>query len=112
MLSNGFLQILDLKIISLPRFLRFGWPAHRHINRVVAQSTGSWNLFVSDGRCLDARLVSSWVLANGLLLGLRWQTADGRCFAAVTSIRLQAPITGRRLLTRLRWPLFESATVA
>jgi hypothetical protein len=106
------LQILDLKIISLPRLLWFGLHPGGRIDRVVAQSSGSWILFAADGSCLDARLVSSWVLASGVLLGLRWQAADGRYFAAVTSVRLQAPIVGRLLLTRLRWPLFESATVA
>jgi hypothetical protein len=112
MSSNGFLQILDLKVFRLPRLLRVGQRPHRHVIRVVVHATGSWILFTADGGYHDGRLVGGWVLARGRLLGLRWQTADGRHLVAFTSVRLQAPGVGRRLLARLRWPLPEPAAIA
>jgi len=112
MSSNGFLQILDLKIFRLPRLLRIGQRPHRQVIRVVAHATGSWVLFTADGDCHEARLVGGWVLGMGRLLGLRWQVADGRHLVAFTSIRSQAPGVGRRLLARLRWPLPEPAAFA
>ena len=105
MSSNGFLQILDLKTFRLPRLMRIGLHSRRHVVRVVAHATGSWILFTADGGCHEARLIGGWVLAKGRLIGLRWQAADGRALAAVTSVNLQAPGVGRRLLVRLRWPL-------
>jgi len=105
MSSNGFLQILDLKIFKLPWLLRIGQLPRRRVVRVVAGPTGSWTLFMANGSCHDARLVDG----RGVLLGLRWQAEDGQHLAAVTSVRVQAPGVGRRLLTRLRWPLLEPA---
>jgi len=112
MSSNGFLQILDLKIFKLPWLLWIGQLPRRRIVRVVAHPTGSWTLFTADGDCHDARLVGAWVLGRGALLGLHWQAEGGRHLAAVTSVRVQAPGVGRRLLTRLRWPLPEPAAFA
>ncbi len=109
---NGFLQILDLKIYRLPWLFRIGQLPRRRVIRVVAQSTGAWVLFTSDGKQHDALLRGRWVLARGGLLGLRWRTTGGGSLFAVTSIRLQECNAGRRLLVRLRWPLPESATLA
>ena len=109
---NGFLQILDLKIFSLPRLLRLGQRPHRRVVRVVGHASGSWMLFTFDGCCHDAHLIGGWALAKGGLLGLRWQTADGQCFYAMTSIHLQTPDVGRRLLVRLRWPLPDPVACA
>lgn len=109
MSSNGFLQILDLKIISPPRLMPVGRFARPRVRRVVARSTGVWTLFTEDGKRRDARLIGGWVLAKGLLIGLRWRTEDGVSLDSVTSTRIQTPDVGRRLLTRLRWPLPEPA---
>lgn len=109
---NGFLQILDLRIPRLPWLLRAGQGPGRRVARAVVRPTGSWALFTADGRCHEASLVGGWVLARGVLLGLRWRAVDGRHLTAVTSIRLQAPGVGRRLLARLRWPLPDPALFA
>jgi len=109
---NGFLQILDLKIPRLPGLLRVGQRPGRCVERAVARPSGSWALFTTDGGCHEARLIGGWVLAGGVLLGLRWRGKNGRYLAAVTSVRLQAPGVGRRLLVRLRWPLPEPAAFA
>lgn len=112
MSSNGFLLILDLKIFELPWLLRIGQSPRRRVVRAVALPTGSWTLFTAGDACHGARLVGSWVLGRGRLIGLRWQAEDGRQFTAVTSIRLQTPGVSRRLLARLRWPLPEPAGFA
>jgi hypothetical protein len=110
MSSNGFLQILDLNIFRLPWLLRMGQNPSLGIVRAVAQPSGSWVLFTADGAHHDARLIGGWVLAKGTLLGLCWQARGIGRLAAYTSVRLQAPDVGRRLLARLRWPLPEPAT--
>jgi len=112
MSSNGFLQILDLKIISLPWQNRAGPFACRRVIRMVARPTGLWTLFTADGQRHDARLIGGWVLARGVLIGFRWQTEDSMHLNAITSVRLLTPDIGRRLLTRLRWPLPEPAAFA
>lgn len=112
MSSNGFLQILELRIIELPRLMRIGHVARRRVVRAVARPTGLWTLFTLDGEHHDARLIGSWVLARGALLGLRWHSEDGRYLHAVTSVRVQTPDVGRRLLARLRWPLPEPGDFA
>lgn len=91
------------------------WPrryAGRQVIRVIAVPTGLWNLFTYDGQRHEARLIGGWVLARGALLGLRWQAEDGQYLDAVTSVRMQSPDVGRRLLARLRWPLPDSGTFA
>jgi len=110
MSSNGFLQILDLKIYRLPWLLRMGLNPRLEVTRAIAQPSGSWVLFTADGARHDAGLVGGWVLAKGALLGLRWRTRDAGCLAAYTSVRLQSPDGGRRLLARLRWPQPEPVT--
>ena len=110
MSSNGFLQILDLKTFRLPWLLRLGQKQSLGIVRAVAQPSGSWVLFTADGAHHDARLIGGWVLAKGALLGLYWQSRETGRLAAYTSVRLQAPDVGRRLLARLKWPLSEPAT--
>ncbi len=112
MSSNGFLQILDLRVFELPRLLRIGQPRRRRVIRAVAQSTGSWTVFTAAGGCHQARLTGGWVLSRGALIGLCWRGEDDRSFAAITSVRLQAPGIGRRLLTRLRWPLPQPAALS
>jgi hypothetical protein len=112
MSSNGFLQILDLRVISLPWLMTVGPFAYRQIRRAVLLPTGGWALFTADGERRDARLLGGWVLAGGVLTGLRWQTEAGEFLGAVTSTRMQTPDVGRRLLARLKWPLPEPAAFA
>ena len=107
MSSNGFLQILDLKIYRLPWWLRIGLPRRREVVRAVAQPSGSWVLFTADGARHGGRLAGGWMLAGGALLGLRWRTGRSGSLVAYTSVRLQASGVGRRLLARLRWPQAE-----
>ena len=112
MSSNGFLQILDLKIYRLPWLLRMGRNPRVEVARAVAQPSGAWILFTADGARHDGCLVGGWVLAKGALLGLRWLTSSAGSLSVLTSVRLQSPSTGRRLLARLRWPQPEPATPA
>jgi len=106
------LQILDLKTLELPLALRIGHSRCRQVERAVAGAAGGWTLMTADGGLHDARLVGGWILSRGTLIGLRWRTAEGLSLAAVTSVRVLTPDIGRRLLTRLRWPLPEPAAFA
>jgi len=106
------LQILDLKTLKLPLPLRIGQSRRRQVERAVAGPAGGWTLMTVDGGLHDARLVGGWILSRGALIGLRWRTAEGRSLAAVTCVRVLTPDIGRRLLTRLRWPLPEPAAFA
>lgn len=109
MSSNGFLQILDLKIYRLPWWLRVGRRPCVDVVRAVAQPSGAWIVFTADGARHDAGLVGGWVLAKGALLGLRWQTSGDGSLSAISSVHIQSPGVGRRLLARLRWPQAEPA---
>jgi len=112
MSSNGFLQILDLRICSLPSFLTIGQRPGRRVVRAVAWPDGGWCVTTADGRDHPAQLTGSWTLADGVCIGLHWRDADRRRLVAWTSVRLQADAVGRRLLARLRWPLREPAAFA
>lgn len=112
MLSNGFLQILDLRIYNLPTLFRIGASSCRHVVRAIAGPDGSWTLMTADGVRHDAQLTGGWRVADGALIGMLWRDADRRSLVAWTSVRLQTDTVGRRLLVRLRWPLREPAAIA
>ena len=112
MSSNGFLQILDLRIVRLPWLLSFGQSQRGRVLRAVAGPAGYWTLFTVDRSYPDARLLSSWALGRGAVVGLRWRTEGGRSLAALTSVTVLSPDVGRRLLVRIKWPLPESAAFA
>jgi len=106
------LQILDLQTLELPLPLRIGQLRCRQVERAVAGPAGGWTLITADGGLHDARLCGGWILSRGFLIGLRWRTAGGLSVWAVTSVRVLTPDIGRRLLTRLRWPLPEPVAFA
>ncbi len=112
MSSNGFMQILDLRIFSLPRLLRLGQPPGRRVVRAVAGPDGGWCVTTADGRDHPAQLTGSWTVADGACIGLQLRAADQRRLVAWTSVRLQTDTVGRRLLARLRWPLRVPAAFA
>ena len=107
MSSNGFLHSLDLRMLDLPGCT--SRRRQRRIIRAIAHPDDDWTLCSADGRLWRVRLSGGWMLADGVLIGLRWRDLTGRTFAGLTSLRCQPDATGRRLRVRLRWPVRASA---
>jgi len=71
----------------------------------VLQPGSDWTLFTADALRHDAVLTGGWVLADLRFCGLVWRTAAGLRLTALVNLRRLSPITVRRLLVRLRWPI-------
>lgn len=105
MLSNGFLNTLDLRISEQPCHWLQSGSANSKIMRAVCQQDGRWRLLLANGEWAHANLQSYWVLPAGCLIGLSWRLAGNSKASCLTSLHWQHSATIRRLLAKLRYPL-------
>ncbi len=73
----------------------------RHVDQVLSQCNGCWQLRLSSGACVDAKLYDGWIA--GGWAGLAWRGMDRKRYCAIVRARAQSRDDWRRLRVRLRF---------
>jgi hypothetical protein len=116
MWCNGFLQILEIDLVGhrSGNWVRAGLPGRLRcvnyfytsvVNRFAARPSGNWTIETEQGKIFEARLVSGWIIGNGLIMGLYWKSESGDRFRCWLAGWQQDPTVLRRLLVRLKLPV-------
>jgi hypothetical protein len=94
--------VLIISLASIAANVARHWRSPHRLRRAVLSPDGTWQLFLSSGGPIEARLIRAWGRSAGPIIALEWRSHAGRRVAAWLWRAGIAPVTWRRLRVRLR----------